>query len=211
MASHTHHVRRCLIIMLKIPRQQDCTATIVSIDPGTETLGFSELDFDIRSFTLTRWEPKTYTGSKLWTASKWIEHVHGARMMRLQALGRNLVKLFDQIDPYIVACEEPFINMKRPQAYGALTEIVYEIRRSLITHSPWKELYMIDPSSVKNAVGAKGNADKDAMKASVSSIVELASVCMRPIASLDEHEIDSGAVGYAVFKRLKSIANNKVV
>jgi Holliday junction resolvasome RuvABC endonuclease subunit len=197
--------------MLKLPDNSQTTATIIGIDPGTETLGFSELEFDLRTFAITRWEPHTYYGSKLLKSSAWIERVHGARMMRLQAHGRHLIKLFDQIEPYVIACEAPFINMKRPQAYGALTEIVYQIRLSVIAHNAWKELYVIDPSSVKNSVGAKGNADKDAIKASIMSIPELAEVCTRPLDSLDEHELDSGAVAYAAFKNLKSIALNKPI
>jgi Holliday junction resolvasome RuvABC endonuclease subunit len=197
--------------MLKLPENSTTIATIVGIDPGTESLGFSELDFDLRTLAITRWEPRTYIGSKLLKGSAWVERVHGARMMRLQAHGRNLVKLFDQLEPYVIACESPFINMKRPQAYGALTEIVYQIRLSVMTHNAWKELYLIEPSTVKNSVGAKGNADKDAIKASIMSIPELAGVCTRPIIELDEHELDSGAVAYAAFKNLKSIALNAPV
>jgi Holliday junction resolvasome RuvABC endonuclease subunit len=197
--------------MLKLPDSSPTYATIVGIDPGTEALGFSEIDFDIRTFKLLRWEPKTYFGSKLLKSSEWLGKVHGDRYRRLNALQRHLTKLFDQIEPYVIASEAPYINMKRPQAFGALTEAVYEIRHAVRLHSAWKELYVIDPSSVKNAVGAKGNADKDTVKACIINTLELASVCTRPISELDEHEIDSGAVGYAAFKNLKSIALNAPV
>lgn len=197
--------------MLKLPSTSPSTATIIGIDPGTETLGFSELDFDLRTFEIVKWEPVTYYGSKLLKGSDWVENTHGARMRRLRAHHKNLVKLFEQLDPYVIACESPFINMKRPQAYGALTEIVYEIRLSVIEHSVWKELYMIDPSTVKNSVGAKGNADKDAIKARIMATPELAHVCTRPLDELDEHELDSGAVAFAAYKNLKSLAFNSPV
>lgn len=197
--------------MLKLPSTPQTTATIIGIDPGTETLGFSELDFDLRTFEIVKWDPITFYGSKLLKSSDWVETIHGARMRRLQAHGKNLVKLFEQLEPYVIACEAPFINMKRPQAYGALTEIVYQIRLSVMAHNAWKELYLIDPSSVKNSVGAKGNADKDAIKARIIATPELSRVCTRPIESLDEHELDSGAVAYAAYKNLKSIALNTPV
>jgi Holliday junction resolvasome RuvABC endonuclease subunit len=197
--------------MLKLPVSSQTYATIVGMDPGTETLGFSELDFDLATFEITRWEPQTYYGSKLLKSSDWIGQVHGDRIRRLHAHRKNLIKLFDQIEPYVIGCEAPFINMKRPQAYGALTEAVYEIRLAVIAHSAWKELYVIDPSSVKNSVGAKGNADKNTIKACILAIPELVSVCTRPIIELDEHELDSGAVAYALFKNLKAMAFNKPV
>lgn len=197
--------------MLKIPETSQTWVTIIGIDPGTEALGFSELDFDLNTFQILRWEPKTYFGSKLLKRSEWVAKTHGERYMRLIAHRRNLIKLFDQLEPYVIASEAPFINMKRPQAYGALTEIVYEIRQAVIAHSAWKELYVIDPSSVKNAVGAKGNADKDTIKACITALPELAKVCVRPLSELDEHEIDSGAVAYAAYKNLKSLAANKPV
>lgn len=194
--------------MLILPKNPQRIATIVGIDPGTETLGFSELDFDIETFELRRWEPVTFLGSKLLKSSDWVGQVHGARYQRLDAYGRHLQKLFDQIDPYVIACEAPFINMRRPQAYGALTEIVYEIRRAVMAHNRWKEPYLIDPSTVKNSVGAKGNADKDAIKASIARIPELTAVLTRPLEELDEHSLDSGAVAYAAFKNLKAVASS---
>lgn len=196
--------------MLKMPHDSEHIVTIVAIDPGTESLGFSELDIDLNTMQPVRWSPQTYVGSKLLKASEWIEQLHGSRAMRLHAHSKNLTKLFDQINPYLVACEAPFINMKRPQAYGALTEIVQVIHRAVILHHPWKKMYLIEPSIVKNAVGAKGNADKEAMKKAVIQNTPLAGVCDRSVEQLDEHEIDSGAVAYAVYKNLKAVSENKL-
>lgn len=197
--------------MLKLPQNSQHTAIITGIDPGTESLGFSELEFDLVTFELVRWEPVTFTGSKLLKSSDWIGKTHGARYQRLDAYGKHLTKLFDQVEPYVIACESPFINMRRPQAYGALAEIVYEIRRAVMAHNRWKELYLIDPSTVKNSVGAKGNADKDAVKASVRQIPELIRVLTKPLDELDEHSIDSGAVAYAAFKNLRELASSRTV
>jgi len=189
--------------MLTLPESSQTYATIVGIDPGTETLGFAELDFDIRTFEIVGWRAQTYYGSKLLKGSDWVAEVHGARYKRLQAHRKNLIKLFEQIEPYVIACEAPFINMRRPQAYGALTEAVYEIRLAVQAHCAWKELYLFDPSSVKNAIGAKGNADKDAVKASILKIKELSSVQPGVLEGLDEHSLDSLAVAYVAYQQLK--------
>lgn len=192
--------------MLKLPQTSQTFATIIGIDPGSESLGVAEIDFDIRTFEIVRWEATTYLGSKLLKGSPWVEEVHGSRYKRLIAHRKNLIKLFEQVQPYIIACEAPFINMRRPQAYGALTEVVYEIRQAVIEHSAWMELYLIDPSSVKNGVGAKGNADKDAVKVGIKKIPELATAGKQTLDSLDEHSIDALAVAYVALNKLKENA-----
>ncbi len=195
--------------MLKLPETSQTYATIIGIDPGSESLGVAEINFDIQTLEVVGWQAVTYLGSKLLKGSAWTEEVHGARYRRLIAHRKNLIKLFEQIRPFLIACEAPFINMRRPQAYGALTEVVYEIRQAVIAYSPWNELYLIDPSSVKNGVGAKGNADKDAVKVKILQIEELQKVATSSMAALDEHSIDALAVAYVMLNNLKLNAKNR--
>lgn len=192
--------------MLRLPEGSQTFATILGIDPGSETLGVGEIDFDLRTLEIVRCRAQTYTGSKLRKSSNWLEEVHSSRYKRLQAHRLNLIKLFDQIQPYLIACEAPFINMTRPQAYGALTEIVYEVRLAVIEHSSWKELYLIEPSTVKNGIGAKGNADKDAVRLSIAKIKELIDTLECPLSELDEHSIDALAVAYVCYGMMKTLA-----
>ncbi len=193
--------------MFKLPDTSQTHATIVGIDPGTETLGLAELNFDIRTLELISWEATTYIGSKLLHGSRWLGSIHGGRFDRLQAHRRNLIKVFDQIEPLMIACEVPFINMRRPQAYGALTEAVYEIRLAVVEHCPWKPLHLYEPSTVKNGIGAKGNADKDAVKAALLKRPELVACAKVPIEELDEHSLDGLAVAFTAWLNLKQNAN----
>ena len=83
-----------------------------------------------------------------------------------------------------------------PGAYGALVEVICGIRNAVIRYSDVKPLYKVDPSSVKQAIGAKGNADKNAVRDYVSKIPELINNLDNPLCSLDEHSIDAMAVAY---------------
>lgn len=59
----------------------------------------------------------------------------------------------------------------------------------------------IDPSSVKNAVGAKGNAKKEVM---AEQLLTLENILLsdRPLRELDEHSVDAVAVAYSAYKNL---------
>ena len=174
------------------------TATIVGIDPGSESLGVSQLTFSIVDGSLISINAITYVGSKMERPEYLIE-IHGERLTRIKAHEDNLYYVFLQTLPYMVACESPFINMRRPQAYGALTEVVSAVRNALYRFDPYMQLYMVEPSLVKRAVDAKGNADKDAVRLALSKNEKIMSVLACDLSILDEHSIDAIAVAYAKY------------
>jgi Holliday junction resolvasome RuvABC endonuclease subunit len=188
--------------MLPIPDPLLNRATIVGLDPGTEMLGFGVLTINVDTFEILSSDAVSYKGSKL-IGSDWSEQIFGARYRRIQAHRNNLISLFKAYQPLIIACESPFILMRRPQAYGALTEVVCGIRSAVEEYDAWRPLYMIPPSSVKNAVGCKGNGDKAAMKIAMGKLTEVVEVLETPLSRLDEHAIDSLAVAYSAYKSLR--------
>jgi Holliday junction resolvasome RuvABC endonuclease subunit len=180
-------------------------ATLIGIDPGSESIGISVLSFD-ESFTIRRLEATTFIGSKLPRLED-TERVHGARHARIQAHYNNLLALLVQYQPIAVACESPFFQASRPQAYGALTEVLSMIRAALLAYRPNLELNLIDPPTVKNAVGAKGNADKVAIKNKIicHPVIDPCYRGVVPIWELDEHALDSIAVVYGYFQALRGL------
>jgi Holliday junction resolvasome RuvABC endonuclease subunit len=177
--------------------------TLIGIDPGSETLGVSILSFDA-NFTIRRLEAATFIGSKLPRLED-TELVHGARHARIQAHYHNLLSLLLQYQPIAIACESPFFQAARPQAYGALTEVVGMIRAALLTYRPNLELNLIDPPTVKKAVGAKGNAGKDGVKNAIINhqVIDSHYRGVVPIWELDEHSLDAIAVVYGYFQALR--------
>lgn len=189
--------------MFPIPPTGTGIATIVGIDPGTEMLGISLLKFDVETFDIVECDAKTYVGSKL-AGCDWNGQVYGDRYKRIEAHQANLLNILTLEEALVCACESPFINMRRPQAYGALTEIVCALRHAVRAYDNWKPLYMVEPSNVKKAVNAKGGADKNAVKDAILQISELTQTCLKPISKMDEHSIDALAVSYSVLKYFRA-------
>lgn len=189
--------------MLTMPADSSPYASILAIDPGTETLGIACIEFDCRTGVIHGSEAKTFKGSKLAKGS-WVAEVHGDRFNRINAHRQNLARILNAVQPAFIASESPFFSRAHPQAYGALTEVVYALQLTIFEYDPLLLVDFIDPPSVKNAVGAKGNADKDAVRAQVLSIDELRYAGRIPIDLLDEHSIDALAVCYAKYLRLRA-------
>jgi Holliday junction resolvasome RuvABC endonuclease subunit len=62
---------------------------------------------------------------------------------------------------------------------------------------------MIDPPSVKKAVGATSHAKKDEVKAALARLPDLNYNGPVPLEMLDEHSIDALAVAYCRLKILR--------
>lgn len=179
--------------------------SIVGIDPGSDTMGISEIKIDIASMHIVQTTAWTIKGSKLVDEDCWLAVLHSFRLARIKALGEALVSTFENIEPTIIACESPFYNPRRPNAYGVLVEVLTEIKKSVIEYDIWKPLYLIDPSTIKKSVGAPGNADKNVMKTNVCLLNQqgiLKYSGKDVIESLDEHSIDAIATAYCKYKTL---------
>lgn len=189
--------------MLTMPDSSSPYASILAIDPGTETLGIACIEFDCRTGQIHGSEAKTFKGSKLGKNS-WVAEIHGDRFNRINAHRANLARILKVVQPAYIASESPFFSRAHPQAYGALTEIVYALQLTIFEYDPLISVEMIDPPSVKNAVGAKGNADKDSVRTRVLDLPDLNYAGRIPIEELDEHSIDSLAVAYAMLKVIRN-------
>lgn len=181
--------------MLAIPFEASNHASIVAIDPGTETLGVAILKFDLVTFQLVAVEAKTLTGSRLNKYNGWLGEVHGDRASRIFFLQKELEDIFNYVQPLDIVAESPFFSRRRPQAFGALTEIVSAIRYAVMRHDAWKQLILIDPPSVKVAVGAEVQGGKESVRAAILSIAHELNYCGEiPLEWLDEHSIDAIAI-----------------
>jgi Holliday junction resolvasome RuvABC endonuclease subunit len=188
--------------MLVIPEGASPIGCIVGIDPGSETLGMGALRVDVVKLEIIESTAFTFVGSKL-AKDTWFGDTHGARAERIAAHEDNLVEIFEYYRPNLVASESPFYSQFRPQAYGALTETVDAIRSALWRYDCWLSLFMIDPPSVKKAVGATSHAKKDEVKAALMRLPDLNYNGPVALEMLDEHSIDALAVAYCRLKILR--------
>ena len=183
--------------MLRIPEGSSTIATIVGIDPGSNTLGIAKIDFDIDTFEIKEISALTFHADRYYT-SPWIEERDGARHARIKVLEECILNYLNRWVPYAVATESPFHNHLRPGAFGVLMEVMSGIRSAVNRFDQQMELFLVPPSNVKNAVGAPGNAKKDVIKASIQKL--LGEYLELEIAFYDEHSLDAIAVAYARYK-----------
>lgn len=175
--------------------------TIIGIDPGSTRLGVSIFRFNVVNLKIISVKAFTINLDKV-HRNDWLVFQYGDRVARLRELNRIMLNIFIEHEPDVVVSESPFMNMRRPAAFEALIETMCEIRQALITYDPCMRLLTIDPSSIKNAVGEKGNAGKEEIKQAVSKLEEI--VLEQPIETMSEHAIDSLAVAYTQFKRYRA-------
>lgn len=186
--------------MLFMPSDSPSVARILGIDPGSNTLGVAELAFDVVTLEIVNVTARTLVAAKH-TKDYWTNEIHGDKYGRLYWLENELLEIFQQSDPFQIACEAPFFSRLHPNAFEPLVETKMIIRRAVMRFTAWKPLHQIDPPTVKNAVGGKGNADKNRMKELVIAL-NLPYNGIIPIEQLDEHSIDAIAVAYCRFKQM---------
>lgn len=186
--------------MLTMPYASSSIVSLIGIDPGSDTLGVGILNLDITTLNIVSSQAFTLHGLQNARGS-WTTEIHGDRQGRIESHRERLLQLFQSVQPLDIACESPFINRRRPNAYGALTEVVSAVRRAVMQFDIWKQLVMIDPPTVKKAVGVSGKTGgPDGKKLMQRAVLAMPEFCYNghiPIELLDEHSIDALAVAYA--------------
>lgn len=186
--------------MIHLPGSGSKVSCVVGIDPGSTNLGFAAIEFDIDTLKITRTQAFTLTGTKLMDEDNWDEFRMGQRYSRIQAIRQHILVEFIKLRPLRIAIESPFYSQKRPSAFGVLMEVMEAVRQSVVEYDSWRDLLVVDPPTVKRAVGGSGNAKKEEMQRRVISMTEL-NYCGE-IEKLDEHSIDAIAVAYWCYTNL---------
>jgi Holliday junction resolvasome RuvABC endonuclease subunit len=188
--------------MLHIPQDSATTANIIGIDPGSENIGVACIEFDINTLAIVNTQAFTITGSKLMVKDSWLIETHGERIARIKALKERLIEIFCEVNPLMIACETPFFNPRRPNAFAVLVEVLLAIKEAVRDFDFWKVVYSIDPPTVKKSVYAPGNADKVKMKESIMALPDIKFKGNITLDKLDEHSIDAIAVAYCRYREL---------
>lgn len=169
---------------------------ILAIDPGTNTLGTAILDMDLVTKRVSLEFAQTFKGDKMARRLEHVSSVYGDREAKLQAHTDNLFRLMVDYGPTAIISESPYMR-KLPQAYAALVECLGAIRRAIQHYDPTICLELVDPPTVKKAVGAPGKGgDKSLVKQGVKAQVALENPHGIDLDRLDEHSIDAIAVGF---------------
>ena len=187
-----------------MPVNAGSVARIIGIDPGSESLGLSCIDYDLVTQQVVSSTAQTFVGSKM-GMNEWMGEVHSNRFARIDAHYQNLMWVLQTMQPTFVVCETPFFNPRRPNAFEVLVEVLKMIRQALWDYDRHMRLETVDPPSVKKGVKAPGNADKAAMTVAVCRLEGLNYQGTVPLAQLDEHSIDALAVAWVKVNQLRSL------
>jgi hypothetical protein len=110
--------------------------------------------------------------------------------------------MFRRERPLKIASEHPYINPRTPGAVIPLAECLVLIESEVMDYDPYLCLERIDPSSIKNAVGVKGNSgEKHAMTEAIKKIPAIMDVLVGDIDTMDNNAVDSVAVTYCSLQR----------
>lgn len=171
-------------------------ANIIGIDPGSSNLGLGIITLDMDTLTIMRTEAYTIKGDKS-DHYDWVNQYHPDRVKRIKAIESELYQALIYYKPIMVASESPFFG-RFAQAFMVLVEVMDAIKDALWHYNNKMCLQLIDPPSVKNALGAKGAAKKEGVAMALSLLTHL-NLC-RPVAVLDEHSVDAIGVAYGAYK-----------
>lgn len=168
---------------------------IMSLDPGTDTLGVAIIDLDLRDYSATIVFANTIKGNKRARLYPEMEEDFGSRAARLHSLSVVLRELVFKMRPNCVISESPYMG-KFAQAFEALVQCLGMIQGVIYEYDPTMVLETIDPPSAKKATGASGRGgDKMAVSNAIRNLVKLRNATGFPIEALDEHTTDAIAVG----------------
>lgn len=182
---------------------------IVSIDPGSTTLGVAVIDYDPMTMKIVKTFSFTLNVGRMPLNTDTIEK-HSDRYARIFMLMDLLVEIFIRYSPNHIVSEAPFLKKRFPLAFAVLTEVVLCIRMAVKRYDSAIRLDMVEPSKAKAAVGAivtKGKEQKEPVRAALMLMLD--DLCFDPELSdtvfelLDEHSIDAIAVGYCKLEQLR--------
>ncbi len=169
---------------------------IMAIDPGSNFLGVSifGLNYDL---SINSVYSRTLDVSGLPESINSNPDIQSERTSKLLKIENEISRILMYENPLAVICEAPFYNRLRPGAFEPLVQVISVINNSIIRYDSNIPFISIEPSVVKKAVGAGYICGKEEMKEAVFKIQEIIAVLTVDYNRLDEHSIDSIAVGYA--------------
>lgn len=185
-------------IMLIIPDYYQ-TYNILSVDPGLNRTGVSCYTLNQNNEVLSI-ESQTLFSERLRDDVITDEEYYAERVIKLQKLRHAFHYLIRTTQARVIVCESPFYNRFRPMAYGALLEVLSMIQMSILDINVNIPFRTVEPLLVKKTIGAGMMKGKIDVKHCIGNNSLIMSVLRNSLDMLDEHAIDSIAVGYTFLK-----------
>jgi Holliday junction resolvasome RuvABC endonuclease subunit len=177
----------------------DTCFRIVGIDPGSRCFGLSVIDYDIETGVIHLTHAETFQAERFLNDNS-LELVLGDRGARHLKCREFLVERLGHFQPQLVSCESAFMKLKFVTAFQSLVEGIVMARQAVWEYKNTLPLFLVDPPTAKKAVGAPGKGgDKEAVRTAIKKLIREKKIIVNgnvDIDELDEHSIDSIAIGY---------------
>lgn len=168
---------------------------IVSIDPGSNTAGFSVLEIDYDALTITVKDSMTIDKGLMLRMNPLERTVHSDRITKLFGYFNFLHDQCTRLQPQLVCCENAYLS-RFAAAYGTLKEQIMLFRTAVYNYDRFAQFHVVEPSTAKMNMGVKGGSkDKEDMRRALKKRKDIFYGDGIDIDALDEHSIDSICIG----------------
>ena len=169
---------------------------LLGVDPGLNNIGLAIYTLSLHPFRIVSIHSFTLKAERVIDTSGLRDDIHTDRLRKRHAMINAFSRVLASVNPSIVACESPFFDRRKPSSFQVLAEILVSLTDAVAKHNPNTLFTTVEPLTVKKILGVAGKKGKEVVKEGMVKIPEIMSVLKTPIEQMDEHAIDSTAVGY---------------
>jgi Holliday junction resolvasome RuvABC endonuclease subunit len=189
---------------LIVPDRYPAQFKFMAVDPGTNFLGISVFTIQTNTLEIVSIESSTMVSEYLFDPYSLSSSHYTERFQKFLKIKFDFLKRLEFYNPLAVICEAPFYNRLRPTAFAPLAELLQGLRIQTHEFDSSIYFYIAEPSVVKKSIGAGHISGKDEVRAAILKHPEVCQKTTIPIDLLDEHAIDSLAVGLTYLNWLRT-------
>lgn len=186
-------------MLSQVSRKEDLSVRIMGVDPGTKYLGLSlgVCDFNTPKYVIE--EACTVSIERLtYKSNSYLTEFQSRNISMYTSVYNFIYQMVQDLNPDLVICEAPYMDKRFPLSYMLLSLCFQAVQQAVKDNSIFIHFEHIDPATAKKGVGVKGNtSDKDLMQTAILNNPLIVSTL--DLGMLDEHAIDSIAIGYNGF------------
>lgn len=135
---------------------------ILAIDNGTDKVGFTIADYNIRTGRIKIILCETFeVPSNYRVANRRVYNHRGSLMARLDIIGDYYSWLLSEYQPEIVGCESPFGGRRMLNAFRTLTISMQQFDDIAFDLYPWMDFIKVSPFEAKKAAAGEMKFSKD--------------------------------------------------
>lgn len=175
----------------------------LSIDPGSNNMGYSIVELNVKTWTISILRCETVKAKDIVSELSDLNEILGERFVRNIAYKEFIKNLLLKWHIDFVVCEAAYAGAFI-KAYQSLTEHVTLLKAAVYLYDRQMTFLMVEPSVVKKAMGVKGNSgDKSLMTKALSERNSIVICDTIVIAQLDEHSIDAACIGLTTLDKIR--------